>query len=529
MEEKPVDEISFMKIKDLEKKLRVTEKKLAEMRASEKQYRLLIENAFDAIFIMQDGVVIFSNPKTKNIGKSISIDLSTTPFTKFIHREDKAQLADIINDEYKEEQFNQAYTFRLTNLKKNALWVEMFKIPIQWNEKPASIYFMRDISILKKREDQSQFSKKMEAIGTLAGGVAHNFNNLLQVIQGNISYIMLDKDFCSPYMDEIVNIERSVKSGSDLTKQLLSFARGSDYCLKPSNMNDIVENTAHMFDHTCKDIKIHKYLQRNIWTVEVDVGQIELVLINFYINSRHAMVEGGDLYLHTENVVLNKSDIVDHEKREGKYVKVSITDTGTGMDENVSNKIFDPFFTTKKEGTGTGLGLSTAYGVIKQHGGFISFDTEKGKGTAFHVYLPASDKAIIPMKAAYENLEFGTGTILLVDDEHTVITVGKLLIEEMGYDVMTAHGGRHALEKFKENKDKIDMVILDIIMPDMDGGKVYDQMKEFRPEIKVLLSSGYSKDGHAESILARGCNGFIQKPFRMEHLSSEIKKILNVP
>ena len=524
-----MDDVSLTRIKDLEQKLRETEKQLEAIRASEKRYRLLVENAFDAIFIMQNGKVIFSNPKTQHLGKPISIDLSATPFSEFIHRKDKAQLADIINDEFKEEQINNAYTFRLTNTKKKELWVEMYKIPIQWNEKPASIYFMRDISILKKREDQSQFSKKMEAIGTLAGGVAHNFNNLLQVIQGNISYIMLDKDFCGPYMDEIINIERSVKSGSNLTKQLLSFARGSDYSLKPADMNDIVENTSHMFDHTCKEIKIHKYLQRNIWTVEVDLGQIELVLINFYINARHAMMDGGDLYLHTENVELSKSELVDDEKREGKYVKVSITDTGTGMDENVKNKIFDPFFTTKQEGAGTGLGLSTAYGVIKQHGGFISFDTEKGKGTAFHIYLPASDKAIIPIKSAYGNLESGTGTILLVDDEYTVISVGKLLIEEMGYDVMTAHGGRHALEKFKENIDGIDLVILDIIMPDIDGGKVYTRMKELKPDIKVLLSSGYSKDGYAESILAQGCDGFIQKPFRIERLSSEIRKILNEP
>ena len=250
-----MDDLSLARIKDLEAKLQEAEKKIEEIRASEKQYRLLIENAFDAIFIMQNGKVIFSNPKTKHLGKPISIDLSATPFTEFVHRKDRAQLADIINDEHKEEQINDAYTFRLTNLYKQELWVEMYKIPIQWNKNPASIYFMRDISILKKREDQSQFSKKMEAIGTLAGGVAHNFNNLLQVIQGNISYIMLDKDFCGPYMDEIINIERSVKSGSNLTKQLLSFATGSDYSLKPADMNDIVESTSDMFDHTCKEIK----------------------------------------------------------------------------------------------------------------------------------------------------------------------------------------------------------------------------------------------------------------------------------
>ncbi len=529
MRGKSVNEISAQRISDLEKKLRLTEKKLEEIRGSEKQYRLLIENANDAIFIIQDEEIAFSNPKTKDIGKPISIDLSTTPFTDFIHSEDQQYLADILTDEIQKKQSNHAYTFRLANSDKDELWVEMHKTSIQWKGGAAAIYFMRDISFSRKLEEQSQLSKKMEAIGTLAGGVAHNFNNLLQVIQGNISYLMLDKNFCGPHMEEINNIERSIESGSNLTRQLLSFARASDYSFKPVDINEIVDSTSLMLDHTCKEIKIHKYLQKNIWTVEVDVGQIELVLINFYINSRHAMFERGDLYLHTENIVFSESGVMPYEKEAGKYVKVSITDTGIGMDKKVSNKIFEPFFTTKKEGVGTGLGLSTAYGVIKQHGGFISFDTEKGKGTTFNIYLPASDKAIIPIKASYENLEIGTGTILLVDDENTVISIGKLLIEEMGYDVITAHGGRHAIDKFKENMDKIDMVILDIIMPDIDGGKVFDRMKELRPEIKVLLSSGYSKDGYAESILARGCDGFIQKPFKMERLSFEIKKILDQP
>lgn len=517
------------RIDDLEKKLLSTRKELKALKESEKQYRLLIENANDAIFIIQDGRVRFSNPRTQHIGQPLSLDLSTTPFTDFIHEEDRLALKDLLSGRTEAEASTGTFMFRLVNPDGDELWLEMYHAPTQWKGKPAAIFFLRDISASRKLEEQFQLSQRMEAIGTLAGGVAHNFNNLLQVIQGNISYLMLDKKFCEPYTDEITHIEKSIESGAKLTRQLLSFARSGDFSYKPININDVIKTTSQMFARTFKEIKIHQYLQKQIWTVEADAAQIELVLINMYINAKHALAEGGDLYLHTENAVLDEADVLPYEKEAGKYVKVSITDTGIGMTQKVSQKIFEPFFTTKKEGMGTGLGLSTAYGIIKQHGGFIGFETEPGKGTTFNIHLPATDKIRMPAGTAPDSLEVGNGTILLVDDESNIITIGKLLIEEIGYRVITAHGGRQAIDKFKDHLHEIDMVILDIIMPDMDGGKVFDELKKLKPEVKVLLSSGYSQDGYVKSILDRGCDGFIQKPFTIAHLSSEIKKIIGRP
>ena len=211
----------------------------------------------------------------------------------------------------------------------------------------------------------------------------------------------------------------------------------------------------------------------------------------------------------------------------GKYVKVSITDTGIGMDEAIQQRIFDPFFTTKEKGRGTGLGLASAYGIIKNHKGIINVFSKKGEGTTFDIYLPASEKKPKIENIAKEEMLTGDETILLVDDEEIVIDVGRQMLERMGYRLLTAQSGKDTLEMFKGTPEQVDMVILDMIMPDMNGGETYDQLKAFDPNIKVLLSSGYSVEGEAEKILERGCNGFIQKPFKISELSKKVRKILD--
>ncbi|MFH1951137.1 MAG: response regulator [Pseudomonadota bacterium] len=379
----------------------------------------------------------------------------------------------------------------------------------------------------KKLEAQLIQAQKMEAIGTLAGGVAHDFNNLLMAIQGRASIMLMNKDSSHPDFGHLRGIEGHVESAADLTRQLLGFARGGKYEVRPTDLNELIKKENRMFGRTKKEITIHGTYEENLWSVEVDRGQIEQVLLNLYVNAWQAMPGGGDLYLETENVTIDENYVKLFSIEPGRYVKISVTDTGVGMDKATQKRIFDPFFTTKEMGRGTGLGLASAYGIIKNHGGFINVYSEKGHGTTFNVYLPASEKEVIEDKKLAGDTVRGTETVLFVDDEDMIIEVAEQLLEQLGYKVLTARSGKEAIEIYEENKERIDIVILDMIMPDMSGGETYDRMRDINPKVKVLLSSGYSINGQATEILDRGCNGFIQKPFKMKELSQKLREILD--
>ena len=386
---------------------------------------------------------------------------------------------------------------------------------------------LTDISGRKKLEAQLQQAQKMEALGTLGGGIAHDFNNLLMGIQGRTSLMMMDKDPSHPDFEHLKGIEDYVKSAADLTKQLLGFARGGKYEVKPTDINELIKKSSTMFGRTKKEIKVHGKYQKDVWAIEADQGQIEQVFMNLYVNAWQAMPGGGDLYVQTESVTLDKDYVKPFNVTPGRYIKISVTDTGFGMDEATQQRIFDPFFTTKEMGRGTGLGLASAYGIIKNHGGFINVYSEKGEGATFNIYLPASEKEIIEEKKLVRGVLKGSETVLLVDDEDMIIDVGDQLLRKLGYEVLIARSGKEAIAIYEKNKDKIDIVILDMIMPDISGGDTFDRLKEINSDIKVLLSSGYSIKGHATEILERGCDGFIQKPFNMKDLSQKLRQILD--
>ena len=239
------------------------------------------------------------------------------------------------------------------------------------------------------------------------------------------------------------------------------------------------------------------------------------------------MPSGGDLYVETTNELLDEKAVVSFDGAPGKYVKVSITDTGEGMDEETQRRVFEPFFTTKKMGMGTGLGLASAYGIVTNHGGSISVSSKKGEGTTFALYFPASQKMVRRDHKTSEIIVGGEETVLLVDDEKMILKIGKRILSSLGYTVLTAQGGREAVELYEKEKEAIDIVVLDMIMPDQGGGEAYDRIKEANPDVKVLLSSGYSLDGQAGKILQRGCKGFIQKPFNIKQLSQKMREVLD--
>jgi CheY-like chemotaxis protein len=345
-------------------------------------------------------------------------------------------------------------------------------------------------------------------------------------IQGNVYLMLTDIDYHHPSYERLRNIEQYVQKGAELTRQLLGFARSGKYDVKATDLNKLVEQTAHMFGRTKKELTIQTKLQQDIWTVAVDRSQIEQVLLNHYVNAWQAMPEGGDLYLQTENVTLDENEAKSFDVAPGKYVKVSIADTGVGMDEATQQRVFDPFFTTKEMGRGTGLGLASAYGIINNHGGMITVNSRKGEGATFGLYLPASEEKIVEEKKLPEEALPGTETVLLVDDEQMIVEVGQAILETLGYQVLPARSGKEAIEIYQENQDNIGLVILDMVMPGMNGGETYDRLKAINPKIKVLLSSGYSIDSEATDILKRGCDGFIQKPFTIKQLSQKIREIL---
>ena len=506
----------------------ITERRRAEeaLRTSEEKYRLLIQNSNDAIFIAQDGVIKFPNFKTEKLLGHSAAELLTIPFVNHVHPDDRGMIVENNKKRLAGQELPSMYSFRIKNKSGEDLWAEINSVRILWEGAPATLHFARDITEKKKLEAQYLQAQKMEAVGTLAGGVAHDFNNLLMGIQGHASLMLLDLDPGSAHYKMLRSVEEQVKSGADLTWQLLGFARGGKFEVKPTDLNAILNKTSAMFGRTKKEVSIHSNLQQDLWPVEVDRGQIEQVLLNLYVNAWQAMPSGGSLFLETKNVILDEEYRKPFYVKPGHYAKISVTDTGVGMDEKTQKRIFEPFFTTKEMGRGTGLGLATTYGIIKGHGGVINVYSEKGHGATFTIYLPASGKEIEKQKKPLVELIKGEETILLVDDEEVVLNVNRMVLEKLGYKVLVARNGQEAIEIFRGRKDGIDLVILDMIMPGMDGGKAFDIFKGIQAEVKIILSSGYGINDEVNRMMERGCKGFLQKPFDIGEFSRKIREVL---
>ena len=505
---------------------------------SEGKYRSLFEQAGDYILILEVkedvGLVITdANVAACEIHGYTREELVGTPISDIDRGLNNEQVRALID----RVMAGESLLFETKHLKKDGTTfpIEVSSTFLDIGEGPPLIISIeRDLTNRKRAEEekkklqtQLQQAQKIEAIGTLAGGIAHDFNNLLMAIQGRASIMLMNKDSSHPDIKHLKGIEDNIESAADLTRQLLGFARGGKYEVRPTDLNELIKKQNRMFGWTKKEITIRGKYEENPWFVEVDRGQIEQVLLNLYVNAWQAMPGGGDLYLETENVTLDEIDVEPFSIEPGEYVKISVTDTGFGMDKATLEKIFEPFFTTKEMGKSTGLGLASVYGIIKNHGGFIDVHSEKGHGSTFNIYLPASEKEVIEEKKAAVDTLRGTETVLFVDDEDMIIEVAGELFEQLGYKVLTAGSGREAIEAYEKNKEKIDIVLLDMIMPDMSGGDTYDKLKEINPDVKVLLASGYSMIGTATEIMDRGCSGFIQKPFKMKELSQKLREILD--
>ena len=403
----------------------------------------------------------------------------------------------------------------------------------------ATVVAFQDVTEFKRVEKALATAQRMEALGILAGGIAHNFNNLLMGITGNIQLLRMRLGRDHPEFKRFETIEKLIGDATTLTRQLVQFARGGKYEARPTDLNRVIKEHNKIFATTRKEVLIQEDLQEGLWPVECDENQFKQVLMNLYINAVQAIEErasmpalpkaGGVITVRTQNVILEAGQLGEFQKQKGAYVKVSVSDNGKGMDEDTKRKIFDPFFTTKEVGKGTGLGLASVYGIVKNHDGFIDVETKLGEGTTFHIYLPALE-AQVPKEettAKKEPIIRGKGKILLVDDERLVLDAAKEMLKELGYEVLALDDPDMALQVYQKEKDTVDLVILDMVMPVKDGSEVLKEIRLINPKAKVLLASGYGVEPYMEELKTMGCAGVIQKPYRISELSQVVGDVLN--
>ncbi len=373
---------------DIEKRIQTEE----DLQARLEKYKLVFEKAGEAIFIIQDGVIKFANRKTRGVLGYTNEELKTRPLVEIVHPEDRERVVSRYRKKLKGEKAPGIYSFRIVSKTGKEIWIEDTSMRVSWEGKPATLNLVRNITRKKKLDAQLQFAAKLEAVGTLAGGIAHAFNNLMMGIQGHTSLLLYDIDSTHPHYEALRKIEEQIQNGAELTRQLIGYARKGRYQAGAININEIVENTSQTFGKMKKEISVYRELTQRPHDIEADQGQMEQMLLNLYINAADAMGGSGDLTLSTRNVTHTDIKSKLYKPKSGKYVRLSISDKGVGMDKQTQQRIFDPFFTTKRTGSGTGLGLASVYGIVKSHEGYINVESKQGGGTTFYIYLPAANR-----------------------------------------------------------------------------------------------------------------------------------------
>ena len=506
----------------------VTARVLAEktLRESEEKYRLLIENATDAIFIAQAEVLKFANPKAEEMTGYCAEELTKIPFVELIHSEDREMVIERHLKRLKGEELPSVYSFRILNRSGKELLVELNAVLINWEGKPATLNFMRDITVQRKLESQLQRTQKMEAIATLAGGVAHEFNNALTGIMGNIELLKIDLPEDERRDRYFKAMNGSGHRMSRLTDQLLAYAEGGKYQPKDLRLNDFVIETLPILKYDLSpEVRVETHFPKDISHIKADYAQMQMVLSAILANSNEAIKDEGLIKITAENEDVDQDFAKQHPGlKPGPYVCLTIEDNGKGMDEETRTEIFEPFFTTKFQGRG--MGMAAVYGIVRNHDGWIYVESELGKGTTVQIYLPAIEIEVEKPRKAKAEVVTRTGTILMIEDEDVVIEVTQAMLEMLGYRVMVTKTGKDAIHIAETFDGQIDLALLDIKLPDMEGGKVYPLIMEARPNLKVIVFSGYSIDGPARKILDAGAQDFIQKPFSLAILSEKLEEVL---
>lgn len=505
----------------------ITERKMAEalLQESEERFRILLDQGFDGIFIHENLIILDLNQRMADMSGYSSSELLHSKVIDLFTPDSQRRIHDYIHSGRKGY-----YEVELLRKDGKIVSIEAFGAPCRFHGRDARIVAIRDITEQKKLQEQLRQSQKMEAIGHLAGGVAHDFNNILSAIVGYTHLTLMKMKEDDPLRVNLQHVLDSSEKAANLTQSLLAFSRKQVMAMKTVNLNEIVYGMMKIFDRVIgEDIKLRVNTAVHDLIVKADKNQIEQALMNLVTNARDAMPHGGTLTITTEEIEIDEGFIQMNLFGEpGRHAVISITDTGLGMDEKTRENIFEPFFTTKEVGKGTGLGLAMVYGTIRQHNGFINVYSTPGQGTTFRIYLPLVKAAVQPVEEeAARAYSSGVETVLLIEDDEAVRKSTRALLEMSGYTVMEAAEGEYAVRLFRQHRDVIQLVISDIIMPGQSGRDVYEELKKIKPGLKVLFISGYPADMLTrKGILADGVN-FISKPLRPDVLLKKVREVLD--
>ena len=494
-----------------------------ELVASKKHSDVILNNMSEGILELNGNAkIIYANPAAVSLIDIVEEDLLGRDFTDLFQGNFRRRVENLLDmNEEMAGSTTENYPWELGDKK---VLVEV--IPVRDAENRSCVVILNDITEWMRLENHLRHAQKMEAIGTLAGGIAHQFNNALFAIIGNTELLQMK----SPGNENIKTYLSAVKAPLDrmtgLTDQLLAYAQDGNHQSTAVSIQKLVLDTVSLVQHTTDPrVRIETDLPAEVLNVEVDIAQMQMAISAILSNAAEAIEGKGRIKISAGNGIVRKEfEKIHLESDLNRFVYLRVEDDGKGMDRKTKDRIFEPFFTTKFQGRG--LGMAAVYGLVRRHGGYLDVASEENQGTTVSVYLPLTEKQEQRGMKSIQKMVEGNGTILVVDDEEMVLSLGSEIVKMMGYDVLEAKNGGEAVEIYRENKDKVDMVILDMAMPDMNGGEAYHRMKEIDPEVKVLLTSGYGIEGQAGEIMKHGCDAFIQKPFSISNLSGKIREVL---
>jgi two-component system, cell cycle sensor histidine kinase and response regulator CckA len=501
------------------------------LRDRQEWFRMLLEHGSDVILTLdRQWRIGFAGPSLPRVLGWTPDQVARRPLNEFIHPEDADGVRAALEATAARSGFGEPIAFRFRHA--DGGWRSLEAVgnhPRDWTGPEHIIVSARDITPRERLEYQLRQAQKMEALGRFAGGVAHDFNNLLTAIQGYASLILLDLGPQDPRREDLEEIRKASERAAALTRQILAFSRGQVGEPEPADLNEVVSDLERMLPRLIgEDVALVTVLDPALRLVHADPRQLEQVIMNLVVNARDAMPDGGRLTLETANEHVAEDDPrAGPELPPGWYVVLTVSDTGSGIAPEIQASIFDPFFTTKEPGRGTGLGLSTVYGIVKQSGGHIEVESAPDRGSVFRIYLPQL-VAPVPRRLGMRSLEpgpRGDETILLVEDEEAVRVFASKALERQGYTVLEARHGRDALLRLADYAGPIQLLITDIVMPEMGGGELARRLTAERTDLRVLYMSGYADGETARRGLGVGA-AYLQKPFTSEALAKKVREVL---
>jgi PAS domain S-box-containing protein len=510
--------------------LRKKQRAEAALSESEEKYKNLVEHANDAIFIAQDGYIKFPNPKTYEITGYSENDFEKIPFHEMIHSDDRELVVQRHKERLEGENPPSTYSFRVVTSKNKVKWVQLNTAAITWDGRPATLNIVRDITREKMNEASLQQSQKLEAVGTLVGGVAHDFKNILSIILGNIHLALDDVPKSHPARFSLDEINTASLRAEDIVRQLLSFSRKSEVKKEPLKIHSIVEESIRLLRASIPTtIKIQTDIQGDAASINADPTQIHQVLINLCTNAAHAMEEkGGVLSLGVmERNMGNETNDPYPDLIPGRYVQLTVCDNGTGIDPKNMDRIFDPYFTTKEPGKGTGMGLAVVHGIVKNHDGVISIDSEPGKGTSVKILFPAIKEESVPENLILKELPKGNERILFIDDEESIVAMAHRILERLGYHVEGKTDSVKALELFRSDPDRFDLIITDMTMPGLTGDHLVREAMTIRGDMPIILCTGLSEKINGDKVRKMGIKKYLEKPLKKYELSQAVREALD--